>query len=542
MKKLIAVMAFAGVLSVPSVILADASWYGSLRGGVQFGGGKDTQFADLGSRWGVKGSNELAEGLSANYRFETKLSTANAESSGGGDKGGPGGRLAYVGLSGGFGTLSLGQIWSASFNSTGVITDNSLFWGNPATSFRLGNALSYSNSVGNASLQIDAIMDGSRDTGSAVDQVEFGMTIGLGDIGKLAVAYVESKDTNINMKTLVHVPGKDGVDAVKGVPAKYYLNTTGAETPNIELQKITVLVPTNDLDDTDDGHQNFFFDADGAFQSDGEQQIVNRISYTVAGERVIDVGDISDGDTAVQAPVCGSNNVNCKEVEVYVHTQNPTLLTGGGFTRMGNILTISTPASEATTNDTTETYYIVVGDDQGNHATGLIEEGDDPNNFSMTDETKEVLAEHFVPDSARKVDDIKPGHKATHVAVEFGLGAVTAWAGYSKKENNGGGFKTEIEEEDDNVDSGTDGIIDTTAVNVASETKITHAGVRGSVGDDGINYYVAFQSVDTAGDKSNPYLINLNKSLGDGATVHLEHANDDDGKSGRTWVGLKVDF
>ena len=38
-----------------------------------------------------------------------------------------GGRLAYVGLSGGFGTLTIGQIWSASYNSVGAITDNSIF-------------------------------------------------------------------------------------------------------------------------------------------------------------------------------------------------------------------------------------------------------------------------------------------------------------------------------------------------------------------------------------------------------------------------------
>ena len=85
-------MAFAGVLSVPSVIFADANWYGSLRGGVEVGGGKDASFKDGGSRWGIKGSSEVSEGLSAVYRFEHKISTTDASQ--------PGGRLAYGGSTG----------------------------------------------------------------------------------------------------------------------------------------------------------------------------------------------------------------------------------------------------------------------------------------------------------------------------------------------------------------------------------------------------------------------------------------------------------
>ena len=53
MKKLIAVMAFAGVLSVPSVLLADAVWYGSLRGSVVFGGDKDGRSSSGGSHAGA---------------------------------------------------------------------------------------------------------------------------------------------------------------------------------------------------------------------------------------------------------------------------------------------------------------------------------------------------------------------------------------------------------------------------------------------------------------------------------------------------------
>ena len=35
------------------------------------------------SRWGIQGSAEVSEGLTAAFRYETKLDTANAESAGG---------------------------------------------------------------------------------------------------------------------------------------------------------------------------------------------------------------------------------------------------------------------------------------------------------------------------------------------------------------------------------------------------------------------------------------------------------------------------
>ena len=71
----------------------------------------------------------------------------------------PGGRLAYVGLSGGFGSLTVGQIWSATYNSFGAITDNSTFLGDSETSYRNGHSVSYAVSVENISIQADVTMN-----------------------------------------------------------------------------------------------------------------------------------------------------------------------------------------------------------------------------------------------------------------------------------------------------------------------------------------------------------------------------------------------
>jgi predicted porin len=60
------------------------------------------------SRWGVKGSEDLGGGLSANFNFEQGIDLTN-----GNIKGAAFGRQANVGFSGGFGTLKLGKTWNA---------------------------------------------------------------------------------------------------------------------------------------------------------------------------------------------------------------------------------------------------------------------------------------------------------------------------------------------------------------------------------------------------------------------------------------------
>ena len=142
---------------------------------------------------GIKGSNEVSEGLAAVYQFEHSINTSTADQTAG--------RLSYVGLSGGFGTLTLGQVWGAAYNNSGGMRDiNNFYGGSDVTAGgRVGNAVSYAFSSGAASMQVDAIMDNAKDTGSSVDQLGFGMTINLGDIGKLGIAYENVEDATTTM-------------------------------------------------------------------------------------------------------------------------------------------------------------------------------------------------------------------------------------------------------------------------------------------------------------------------------------------------------
>ena len=85
--------------------------------------------------------------------------------------------MSYVSLSGGFGTITLGQIWSASAIHYGFKIDpsyvNGVFGG---ANYRNGNSVSYSSSAGDVSFQIDKV------TGDAA-KLEIGASANLGPVG-----------------------------------------------------------------------------------------------------------------------------------------------------------------------------------------------------------------------------------------------------------------------------------------------------------------------------------------------------------------------
>ncbi len=124
-----------------------------------------------GSRWGVKGSNEISEGLSGIYRYEENLDLSSATLK-------ADNRLSYVGLSGGFGSITLGRVFSASYNHVGVLTDYGVASTNAASTVRTSNTVSYSASTGPVSFQVDAKMK-SGNTRS-VDAAELGLSFDTG--------------------------------------------------------------------------------------------------------------------------------------------------------------------------------------------------------------------------------------------------------------------------------------------------------------------------------------------------------------------------
>ena len=81
MKKQLIAVGLAGLLTIPAVSfsaeMAGPSLYGSFRTGISVGDG-DSNVSDFTSRWGIKGSHEVSEGLTASYRYEAKMNTTSA--------------------------------------------------------------------------------------------------------------------------------------------------------------------------------------------------------------------------------------------------------------------------------------------------------------------------------------------------------------------------------------------------------------------------------------------------------------------------------
>ena len=95
----------------------------------------------------------------------------------------------------------MGQIWSASYNSFGAITDNSFAYGSSQTTYRHGSAISYAFSNDLMALQFDAVYgdpddkfkNDKQDPNEDLERTEFGVSVNIGEIGKVALAYVDDK-------------------------------------------------------------------------------------------------------------------------------------------------------------------------------------------------------------------------------------------------------------------------------------------------------------------------------------------------------------
>ena len=296
--------------------------YGSFRTGLSFGDG-DASVSDFTSRWGFKGSHEVSEGLTASYKYESKFNTTNAESSGGNDTilasadsnpgnnsptdtlqgvadpddatkakkvsaGGPGGRLSYISLSGGFGSVTLGQIWSASAIHYGFKVDpsyvNGVFGG---ASYRNGNSVSYSSSAGDVSFQIDKV------TGAA-EKLEIGASATLGPVG-IGLANRSNANDDGGFTGLAVSAGAAGVNLTVGLGSTK--NATGVKS------KMNVLHVGGSVGDTGLSYalQVANSDADGG---KGDQNLIVVTNSLGSGASLI-FEHVSHGDDTESSSLLG---------------------------------------------------------------------------------------------------------------------------------------------------------------------------------------------------------------------------------------------
>ena len=548
-----------------------------------------------GSRWGVKGSSEVSEGLTAVYRYEENLNLANATL-------GAGNRLSSVGLSGGFGTVTLGQIWSASYNHVGVLTDNGVWSGNQSQTGRTGSALSYSASSGPVSFQIDANMNG--DTGRSVDMAQLGMSFdtGAAKVGLAVITKESAKDSTRQSSIGVSVPvggltlysswsekevttfatpGSEAV-VIKGrpdftvpgspaftVPGSPEFTVPGSPAINIPPGEDVVVIEGTPAVVARAGtpdrcliirYENATYGTSQRTDSRG------RLAYFD--------GPPPDGDETKRDENSGlpadvviyhrKTDWPVMDVDVTKIVRDEELAGPGATDTTGGDIVDITHNNEVVpfrfSVDSkrlmeTDEYKAWVANNMGfNELTGLNAPAPvqyhcgEHDEITSRDGREVIVASIYQPavPAVEAVDAVPP------VTVK-GREGYTAEAGAPETipagapETIPAGAPETIPAGESQTIKGTDDIILTPAVDPTPETTVKtrhmHAGVSGSLGDTGMSFAINVANHPDSSDGENPWNFNVSKSLGGGASLAFEYIDNDSMEiSNEALVQLRVDF
>ena len=181
-KKLLALAVSAAVMA-PVASQADVTVYGRINNALDIQSGDNvestTDISNVSSRFGIKASSDLGNGMTASARYEF-ATTTDKEQSNVADL-----RIGTVGLSGGFGSITVGNQWSAFYDTVGTHIDPtytlgyymySSFAGGP---YRASNTIKYSNSFGPVYLELDVRLNESDEARDVAEKIN-GDGIGLG--------------------------------------------------------------------------------------------------------------------------------------------------------------------------------------------------------------------------------------------------------------------------------------------------------------------------------------------------------------------------
>lgn len=217
MKKKLIATAVAGALVAPAAMAAShasVSPYFRIANALEIrdtdGADSTADIANVSSRIGIRGSADLGNGTTVFGQYEFSTFTDRE-----GTVGGRGGindtRIGIVGLRGSFGSISVGNQWSAFYNTVGTHMDPTYTVGYVLYSSQMGgpyresNAIKYANSFGAVNIEVDARfagagdsnVDGAGDTEKIggdhgedfLDGIGVGVSFGITDAITLAAAY-----------------------------------------------------------------------------------------------------------------------------------------------------------------------------------------------------------------------------------------------------------------------------------------------------------------------------------------------------------------
>ena len=212
-KKLIA-MAVASAVAAPVVASADVTVYGRINNAISIrdsGATNNTDISNVSSRFGIRASADLGNGLTATGRYEFATRT-DRELDNVADL-----RIGTVGLSGGFGSVTVGNQWSAFYDTVGTHIDPTyslgyvLYSSVVAGPYRSSNTIKYSNSFGPVYLEADVRLNESGESSDVAERISgdgfgIGISVSATDNLTFAVALDSEEDTTAGG---VATPGTD---------------------------------------------------------------------------------------------------------------------------------------------------------------------------------------------------------------------------------------------------------------------------------------------------------------------------------------------
>ena len=200
-KKLIAAAVSAAIVA-PVAAYGEVTVYGRINNAIDIndlsdapGADSKTDLSSVSSRFGIKYSKEMGNGLTAHGKYEfatttdreSKRAFVRADNNEKSDTTGVDDiRVATVGLSGPFGRIDAGNQWSSYFNTFGTLVSPTytigyyLYSSIGGAPYRSSNTIKYSNSFGPIYAELDVRVNDDGDEGSDVADKLRGDGIGLG--------------------------------------------------------------------------------------------------------------------------------------------------------------------------------------------------------------------------------------------------------------------------------------------------------------------------------------------------------------------------
>ncbi|GAA0397807.1 hypothetical protein GCM10009133_03520 [Cocleimonas flava] len=218
-------IAGAIVAATTATTIADTTLYGRMRAGLvctDDGSNTDCGLENRSSRFGIKVNQEISDGLTAFGKYEFGVNLDEGALSNGEDTN----RLAYVGVKGGFGEVSIGTRWSPlysyvmspvdPFQLLGGTSGNNV-WDLAGGGYRKGDSINYKNKFGTTGMHLMVVMDdddadyGGADANGdtdAIDEVQIGAGTKAGPVN-LGFAYRDVTDQGSQIG--IHAGGKFGM-------------------------------------------------------------------------------------------------------------------------------------------------------------------------------------------------------------------------------------------------------------------------------------------------------------------------------------------